>query len=166
MNIFVLHSDPEICARFHCDKHVGKMLLESCQIMSTAVQLELGKEIEGLYKKTHISHPCVKWCRESKHNFHWLWRLASNLSNEFAYRFYKTHKSSELLIPLLQYIGIFSSKKLKFIQCMPETYKQASTIKAYRDYYYYEKYKLLIYTRRSEPKFIERRRNADGIKML
>jgi len=115
LNIFVLHSDPEICARFHCDKHVGKMLLESCQIMSTAVQLELGKEIEGLYKKTHINHPCVKWCRESKNNFGWLWRLASYLHNEFIYRFGKTHKSHELLTILFQYNKLFPSKKLKFI---------------------------------------------------
>jgi hypothetical protein len=47
---------------------------------------------------------------------------------------------------------------------MPETYKQTITIKAYRDYYYYEKYKLLNYTRRSEPKFIEKRRKEDEAK--
>jgi hypothetical protein len=83
--------------------------------MSTAVQLELGKEIEGLYKKTHINHPCVKWCRESKNNFGWLWRLASYLHNEFIYRFGKTHKSHELLTILFQYNKLFPSKKLKFI---------------------------------------------------
>lgn len=166
MNIFVLHSNPRICARFHCDKHVGKMLLESCQIMSTAIQLRLGRTIDRLYKITHTHHPCVKWCNDSRDNFNWLWELAFYLHMEYKYRFNKIHKSSELLLPLLEYEEIFPSKPLKFIQCMPETYKQTSIVKAYREYYYLEKYKLLNYTKREEPDFIIKRRELDGSKML
>ena len=36
MNIFVLDDQPEIAAQMMCDKHVVKMILESCQLMSTA----------------------------------------------------------------------------------------------------------------------------------
>ena len=36
MNIFWLNDHPEFAAASHCDKHVIKMLLESCQLMSTA----------------------------------------------------------------------------------------------------------------------------------
>lgn len=36
MNIFYLHSDPNICAKYHCDKHVVKMILEYAQLLSTA----------------------------------------------------------------------------------------------------------------------------------
>jgi len=36
MNIFHLHKDPRICAEYHCDKHVVKMILETGQMLSTA----------------------------------------------------------------------------------------------------------------------------------
>ena len=36
MNIFFLHWDPEQCAQMHCDKHVVKMILEYCQMLSAA----------------------------------------------------------------------------------------------------------------------------------
>ena len=36
MNIFYLHENPEICAEYHCDKHVVKMILETAQMLSTA----------------------------------------------------------------------------------------------------------------------------------
>lgn len=36
MNIFILDRDPLRCAQFHCDDHVNKMILESCQMLSTA----------------------------------------------------------------------------------------------------------------------------------
>jgi len=29
MNIFLLDKNPEKCAKYHCDKHVVKMILES-----------------------------------------------------------------------------------------------------------------------------------------
>ena len=37
MNIFVLYTDSERCARYHCDQHVVKMILESVQLMCTAL---------------------------------------------------------------------------------------------------------------------------------
>ena len=36
MNIFVLHPNPRKAARWHVDKHVIKMLLETCQLLYTA----------------------------------------------------------------------------------------------------------------------------------
>jgi hypothetical protein len=35
MNIFVLHPNPRKAARWHADKHVIKMLLETCQLLYT-----------------------------------------------------------------------------------------------------------------------------------
>ena len=37
MNIFILDNDIEQCARYHCDQHVGKMILESAQLLCTAL---------------------------------------------------------------------------------------------------------------------------------
>ena len=49
MNIFILDKSPEKSAEFLCDKHVPKMLLESCQMLSTAIQ-NYTDRIEELYK--------------------------------------------------------------------------------------------------------------------
>jgi hypothetical protein len=42
MNIFYLHPDPKICAQYHVDKHVNKMILESTQMLMNAYYLEVG----------------------------------------------------------------------------------------------------------------------------
>ena len=36
MNIFVLHEDPSTAARYHCDKHVVKMVVELFQQLGSA----------------------------------------------------------------------------------------------------------------------------------
>lgn len=33
MNLFILHLNPDLAARYHADKHVVKMLLEACQLL-------------------------------------------------------------------------------------------------------------------------------------
>ena len=44
MNIFALSPVPEVAAKWHCDKHVVKMILESAQMLSTAHRILDGKE--------------------------------------------------------------------------------------------------------------------------
>ena len=46
MNIFHLHKDPKICAKYHCDKHVVKMILETAQMLSTAYRRNFGDNNE------------------------------------------------------------------------------------------------------------------------
>lgn len=50
MNIFVLDYNVEKCAQYHCDKHVVKMILESCQMLSTAHRV-----LDGV--RTQLKHP-------------------------------------------------------------------------------------------------------------
>ena len=38
MNIFFLDETPSLSAEYLCDKHIPKMLLESAQMLSTAVR--------------------------------------------------------------------------------------------------------------------------------
>ena len=45
MNIFYLHKCVNKCAKYHVDKHVVKMILEYCQLLSTAHRVIDGKEI-------------------------------------------------------------------------------------------------------------------------
>ena len=44
MNIFAVHDNPIISAQQLCDKHVVKMIVESCQLLSTAHRLLDGYE--------------------------------------------------------------------------------------------------------------------------
>ena len=60
MNIFLLDYNLDICASYHNDKHVVKMILEYAQLLSTCNRF-IGMN-EG-YKMTHFNHPCAVWVR-------------------------------------------------------------------------------------------------------
>lgn len=82
MNIFALHPDPTICASYHCDQHLHKMILESAQMLSTAARARSYYSIESwLYKSAYEKHPCTIWTGLSNHNMLWLCELASELDN-------------------------------------------------------------------------------------
>ena len=60
MNIFHLDKDPKICAEYHCDKHIVKMILETAQMLSTAYQKHCGggvKYCEGNLSSTFCNLP-------------------------------------------------------------------------------------------------------------
>jgi len=116
LNVFFLDFDPQKCAEMHTDKHVIKMILEYCQLLSTAHRVLDGKEVAAktatgrakrkwilsdereaiLYAATHINHPSAVWCRLSKHNYVWLHSLLVNLCMEYTYRYGKVHKCAEI----------------------------------------------------------------------
>lgn len=132
MNIFVLDRDPAVAARYHCDKHVSKMILESAQMLSTV--------LGGAYKPTHQNHPCTIWVAQSQTNACWLFELAFNLNAEWKKRYGhdRNHKSYEVIMDML------NSKRLHdlpfmgltpFAQAMPEQYKRNDPVESYRDYY-------------------------------
>lgn len=100
MNIFILDSNPVIAAQYHADIHLNKMILESAQMLSTtaATLLNNGNQIEGLYKPTHVNHPCNVWLRDSWRNCVWLYGLVTYLEIERKNRFNsKTHKSIQVI---------------------------------------------------------------------
>lgn len=143
MNIFVLDEDPVKAARMQCDAHVVKMILESAQMLSTAVREVTGYEGDEIYKRTHLNHPCSIWARESYQNFRWLFRHAMSLCFEYAERYGKTHKSMKVIN---QCMGILANsckahwgRKTPFAQAMPDEYKDKDAVVAYRNYYKYDK---------------------------
>ncbi|QPJ64686.1 MAG: hypothetical protein G3M78_04485 [Candidatus Nitrohelix vancouverensis] len=149
MNIFILDTDPSRCARYHCDRHVVKMILESAQLLSGAVRLS---GLDCGYKLTHANHPCAIWTRRSLSNWNWLRKLAAALNKEYRYRFRKTvnHKSFDM-IQSLPSPAIADCGLTAFAQAMPEQYRQADASAAYRNYYVGEKSRLLKWTRRQTP---------------
>ena len=102
MNIFFLDKTPEKSAEMLCDKHVPKMLLESAQMLSTAVRKyeeETNTEplAEPIYKSAYPNHPMTKWVCETKHNFDWTLDNALAIYDEYKLRFNKIHKSYRVI---------------------------------------------------------------------
>ena len=144
MNIFVLHKKPALAAKYHCDRHVGKMILESAQMLSTV--------LGGPYKPTHANHPCTLWVAESQANAEWLATLAWHLNNEWRARYdhNHNHKSWEVIRSMEDNIGKLPSKRrTPFVQAMPEEFKQPDPVEAYRTYYHSKPFAKWRYT--SEP---------------
>lgn len=153
MNIFVLDKDITRCAQYHCDQHVIKMILESAQILCTALSK---KGFVTPYKPTHTKHPCVLWVEESYSNFVWLRELTYALDIEYQYRYEKviSHKS----ITVVNQIHNFTYEDYgltEFVQAMPDQYKVTEdAVAAYRQYYRGEKLKFARWTKRSQPEWL------------
>lgn len=152
MNIFILDNDITKCAQYHCDQHVVKMILESVQMLCTALNK---KGFTTPYKSTHIKHPCVLWVEESFDNFLWLQNLALALNTEYRFRFERDsdHKS----IAVLKDISAYDYEKrglTAFPQAMPDEYKTpGDAVKAYRQFYLGEKMAFAKWTKRSIPEW-------------
>ena len=155
MNIFVLDEDIENCARYHCDQHVVKMILESVQIMCTALNK---KGFKTPYKSTHMKHPCVLWVEESYDNFLWLRNLVLALNDEYKYRFDREndHKSIEVLREIEKDAYEYERRGLtEFPQAMPDEYKVPNApVEAYRQFYIGEKMKFARWTNQFQPEWI------------
>ena len=160
MNIFHLHKDPKICAEYHCDKHVVKMILETAQMLSTAYQRHCGLD-ECLYKPAYPKHPMTIWVGDSIENYKYALMLGTELGKQYTKRYRKIHKSSNI-ISLLRGIGRAwnvedNFPSVKFTpppQCMPDEYKNEDYITAYRQYYIGEKKRFAKYTAVDIPHFM------------
>lgn len=156
MNIFYLDSDITKCAQYHIDKHVNKMILESGQLLASAIHLadpELAKTIPDLYRLTHKNHPCAIWVRQSINHYLYLMDLMEALNVECQHRYVhrKTHTTLAKLrdwpFPALPDVGFTEPPK-----CMPDDLKAIpSTVEAYRAYYKRDKLSIATWTRREPP---------------
>ncbi len=155
MNIFILDRDIRLCAQYHADRHVVKMVLESAQMLCT-VLAENG--VEAPYKPTHSHHPCTLWAGESLSNWIWLRNLALALNDEYRCRFEtgRDHRSAvvagELPHPPIPDPGL-----TEFAQAMPDRYKvSGDAVAAYRRFYIGEKAGFASWTGRPLPDWFTR----------
>ena len=142
MNIFVLDPNPIIAASLHCDQHLHKMILESAQIVSTAmIQREF--HIPGLYKLAYPKHPCTKWAAASNHNILWICELAMELESiRQSIKNCDYHSSSEVIKLVYDFIQhelpyASSTAHTPFIFAGPAiiSIRPGSTIDHYKQYY-------------------------------
>jgi hypothetical protein len=167
MNIFALSLDPREAAKYHCDKHVVKMILETAQLLYCSHwMLDPDGLPSNAYKKTHPNHPCSIWIRESVENYRWLSDLGLALCNEYTYRYGKRHKTQDHLEWLSDnFPPLPEVPRTQFRMAMPNEFKCEDPILAYHAYYLIAKERMLIFTKRPPPPFVENKRaymTADG----
>ncbi|MCB1644445.1 MAG: hypothetical protein KDI36_03285 [Pseudomonadales bacterium] len=150
MNIFILDEDIDRCAQYHCDQHVSKMILESVQILCTALNK---RGFTTPYKSTHVKHPSVLWVEASYSNARWLQALTEALNAEYRWRYErdKDHASIRVLHEIRPLV--YEDKGLTpFPQAMPDEYKvPGDPVSAYRAFYMGEKAAFATWKKRAVP---------------
>jgi len=135
MNIFVVDIDPRVSAKQLCDKHVVKMILESCQMLCSQFPNGLAP-----YKRSYYNHPCSVWVRKSKQNYEWLLNHCDELILEYKKRYNnKSHKSESTLQFCKDYYYELNLPDVGLTKqpiCMPiEVKKENDVVESYRNYY-------------------------------
>lgn len=140
MNIFVLDTDPIEAARAQCNKHVVKMIVESAQMLCTALYINGASAKLLPYRPTHSKHPCTLWAAASDDNFAWLLLHAQELCDEYYRRYGRRHKTADVLDEISQIASIGDwESHTPFALAMPPQYKCSDPVQSYRDYYIAEK---------------------------
>ena len=167
MNIFRIDNDPEIATSMMIDRHVNKMIIESCQMLCNAFSTEQLESApltaSGLVRKhSNLHHPCSKWVLSHLDNYMWLVKHTDALIKERKYRFGKGHFCESIFswvcdrIPSLPLGG--SEPPRAFNE---DLYKHDNVVEAYRLYYKAEKKfdkkgrPMMKYTKRPIPTWME-----------
>lgn len=153
MNIFVTNQSPQISAKVLPDKHVVKMPLESCQMLSIIYSKwyydwgPLRKKNGDYYataKGAFRNHPSTKWAASSLYNTAWLIQHGCALASEYRVRYGKVHSCTKTL---------FEAKKIfqretkmaitcysmasDFVRAMPDNFKYDDSIDTFTAYKIY-----------------------------
>ena len=155
MNIFVTDQCPIQSARNLPDKHVVKMPLETCQMLSIIYSdwyYGIGQlhKLDGTpYATKHgafRNHPCTIWAAESYWNLSWLISHGIALCDEYTARFHKHHACQPAITEAITIfeaafdfnVDIYKdSLPMTFTRAMPESIKfdtTIDTITAYKQY--------------------------------
>jgi len=161
MNIFILSKNPRKSARWLCDQHLIKMIIEGCQMLYIAIWVCSdmnpcldnaplnSNNIRGFKRpKMFINHPCSIWVRESVANYNWLCEHTHEMCIEYEKRYHKKHKLTEHVLWLMNNTprNIPSKQLTPFALAMPEIYKKYNDpIQCYRAYYMDEKIKFAVW---------------------
>jgi len=180
VNLFILDEDHDKNAKYHNNAHVGKMILETAQLLCTTlwVDIALGrsaacklekKDLDAVkkyvqpfrelnqqdrpvaYLPVSHNHPCATWVRSSIENYYWTYCYAHSLSIEFLSRRLNTHKSMDVINNLPEPKYLPSVKMTPFAQAMPEQYNNDNAVVAYRNYYLGEKQHLATWSPQTKP---------------
>jgi hypothetical protein len=161
MNIFFLHLNVHICAKYYLDKHVIKIILEITQMLYTAHWEANCSDLQWVdghnqalgrapYRKTHFNHPTSKWVRQCEANYKYACSLALALCHEYTTRYRKIHKcQARIQWLVLHSPRLFCSDPIQaYIAtnnippgctpiplAMPEQFHSNNVLRSYRHYY-------------------------------
>lgn len=116
MQIFVVDKDYKKSANYLDIKRSNKMLIESAQMLCTAINMNGG---HAPYKSTHINHPCNIWTRTTLGNFMWLWNYANCLALRYYNRTGRVHKTATYLDEIYELGNIYidDGPMTPFVNC-------------------------------------------------
>jgi hypothetical protein len=153
MNIFVNDQCPVLSAVALPDKHIVKMPLETCQMVSVIFSKwyydwgTIPKKDGTPYnteKGAFRNHPCTQWAAKSHENLAWLIRHGFALCDEYRYRYEKDHACMEGLEVAENIFATKSGKEIsiyknvvKFTRAMPDEYKLDTSIDTFTAYKMY-----------------------------
>jgi len=145
MNIFVTDPSPQISAQVLPDKHVVKMPLETCQMLSIVCSDKWGHgygqlhRINGEPYKTEKgafrNHPCTIWANESIINTWWLVAHGISLCAEYTHRYGKVHSCEKTILEAGSIIPLHKpTTPSSFTRAMPDEYKHDTSIDTFTAY--------------------------------
>lgn len=148
MNIFVTSGHPTESAECLPDKHIVKMPLETCQMLSIVCSDKWGHGYGTIPKAdgnpyatdkgAFRNHPCTKWANETVENSRWLHAHGIALCEEYFNRYGKIHTCFRTLLVADEIIPYVKwDNHTPFVRAMPEEYKfddSIDTLTAYKMY--------------------------------
>ena len=142
MNIFAIEGnngviDWKASARSQDNYRVVKMILESCQMLCTAINQLSGEQIAP-YRSTHKHHPSTKWVMASSANFEALVEHTEAMLQEYTARFGKIHKCQHVLAACkaLYTPSLFAtSEPTRLPLAMPHEFHSEDIVESYRKFY-------------------------------
>jgi hypothetical protein len=148
MNIFALDNEPISAAYALADNHVGKMILESTQMLSFVAHMQEWNAPEKYeFVPSYAKHPCTQWLASHPNNIEWLITYVTALAASFRQLHHKNHASFLVFQKLADafdethgdFLPSFSGHT-KFATAMPAfiTWKFDDPVDAYRFYYAYK----------------------------
>jgi hypothetical protein len=171
MNIFIVDICPIKSAQMLPDKHVVKMSLEACQMISIIYSSwyfnwgTIPKADGTSYatkKGVFKNHPCTQWAATSHENLAWLIVHGQALCNEYTYRYGKVHgcaaalEQAALIFHHKTGLELIIYKNVKkFVRAMADEFKNdqsIDTIIAYQRYVVSKPWVKSNYIKKSERK--------------
>ena len=144
MNIFVTDPSAVKSAQVLPDKHVVKMPLETCQMLSIVASDKWGygfgtlPKLDGTpYKTEHgafRNHPCTIWAQT---NFTWLIVHGLALCNEYTHRYGKKHSCQSTIEHAVKIFPSQDSDPTEFVFAGPDEFKYDDSkdiFTKYKDY--------------------------------
>ena len=153
MNIFATSQDPRLSAQVLPDKHVVKMPLECCQMLSIIYSHwyrdwgTLPKANGDPYstkKGAFRNHPSTKWAAANDENTAWLIQHGLALCTEYYIRYGKEHTCAKTLFEAKKLFHVATDKAITcscmatdFARAMPDEFKYDKSIDTFTAYKMY-----------------------------